>query len=170
MTGVKFERAIRLLVANMPPADENCRKPILPHDVRVGVYLYEKGYRQDVVLAGILHDAIEWSEIDEQTLRKEFGDNVARLVLANTKNDSIADAEEKTMELINRCVQNGEDALIVKAADIIDSFKWYTFQDNRDELRYCARNAEAILKLKPDDFSDRIFEELKSWNDRFRAS
>ena len=88
---IEFEKAVRLLTVHMPPSDEDSRKPILFHDIRVGVYLYENGYKNDVVLAGVLHDAIEWSKVNEQMLRDEFGDNIVRLVAANTKNDSILD-------------------------------------------------------------------------------
>jgi (p)ppGpp synthase/HD superfamily hydrolase len=165
---VEFERAVRFLVEHMPPSDENSRKPIMFHDIRVGVYLYENAYSQDIVLAGVLHDAIEWSDASEQMLRDEFGDNVVKLVLASTKDDLIMDKEEKTNELINRCIQNGQDALIVKAADIIDSFKWYSSQNNESELKnHCVKNANLILKLKPAEFDDKIFVELKSWRDKF---
>lgn len=167
--GIKFEKATRLLTKYLPLSDENSRKPILFHDIRVGVYLYENGYVQDIVLAGVLHDAIEWSKISEQKLRDEFGDNLVKLVLANTKNDSIADKEEKINELIGRCVQSGQDALIVKAADILDSFKWYSSQDNKNELQYCVRNANAILKFKPNNFDDKIFKELKNWQNKFSS-
>jgi len=163
LLNIKFEKAVRFLTEHMPISDKSSRKPVLFHDIRVGVYLYENGYAENVVLAGVLHDAIEWSDADEQTLRKKFGDNVAGMVLACTKNDAIADKEEKTIELIRRCVQNGQDALIVKTADIIDSFKWYSSQDNKDELEYCLRNAKAILKFKPTSYKDRIFDELRKW-------
>jgi (p)ppGpp synthase/HD superfamily hydrolase len=165
--GIEFERAVRLLATHMPLSHEGSRKPILFHDIRVGVYLYEHSYTQDIVVAGVLHDAIEWTSITEQKLRKEFDENVVRLVLANTKDDSITDKNEKTIELIKRCVQNGQDALIVKTADIIDSFKWYSGQENQDELRYCLRNANAIFQFKPSNFDDKIFDELKTWQEKF---
>lgn len=165
---IKFEKAVRILSEYMPESDENSRKPVMFHDIRVGVYLYENGYSEDVVLAGVLHDAIEWSGADEQLLRGEFGDNVVRLIFASTKDDTIVDKVKKTNELIQRCVQNGQDALIVKTADIIDSFKWYASQNNEDELKnHCVKNANAIFKFKPEDFDDKIFNELKSWQERF---
>ncbi len=156
-----FEKAVRFLTKHLPISNETDRKPILFHNIRVGVYLYENGYEPNVVLAGLLHDAIEWSSTDEQILKTEFGDEVTRLVLACTKDDSILDKEEKTKELTQRCVQNGEAALIIKTADIIDSFKWYSAQNNENELEYCQRNARAIFNFKPDGFSDKIFEELE---------
>jgi len=137
------------------------------HDIRVGVFLYNGGYSEDVVLAGLLHDAIEWSSATEEMVRDEFGETVLKLVLANTKNDTIKDKDKKTAELIQRCVKNGQDALIVKTADILDSFKWYASQDNVGELKYCMRNADAIFKYKEKDFVDPIFDELATWIQTF---
>lgn len=163
---IEFEKAVRFLAKYLPPSNETSRKPILFHDIRVGVYLYENGYSEDIILAGVLHDAIEWSDVNEKILHDEFGDNVSSLVLANSKDDSILDKEEKINDSVQRCVQKGQDALIVKAADIIDSFKWYSEQNNKEELQYCLQNANAILKFKSDDFSDKIFDELKKWQDK----
>ena len=47
----EIEKAIRFLTKHMPISEENSRKPILFHDIRVGVYLYENGYKKDMILA-----------------------------------------------------------------------------------------------------------------------
>lgn len=164
---IQFEKAVRLLVEHFPISDETSRKPVLFHDIRVGVYLYEHGYSEDIILAGLLHDALEWSSAPKQLLVDEFGEQVVRLVMASTKDDSITDKHEKTKELITRCIDNGEEALIVKTADILDSFKWYSSQKNVDQLKYCMRNANAIFAHKPDTFNDKIFNELQTWKERF---
>jgi (p)ppGpp synthase/HD superfamily hydrolase len=160
---IEFEKAVRLLAEAFPVSDENTRKPVLFHDIRVGVYLYENNYSREIILAGILHDALEFSSAGEELLREEFGDQVLNLVYACTKDDSIEDPQEKTNELISRCAECGEDALIVKTADILDSFKYYTATENPDQLEYCLRNAKAIMNYKPDEFKDKIFDELKKW-------
>ncbi|MFC1644778.1 HD domain-containing protein [Patescibacteria group bacterium] len=163
---VKFEKAVRMLAEHMPVSDETSRKPVMFHDIRVGVYLYESGYSEDVVLAGVLHDVIEWSEVTEEMVRDEFGDEVLRLILASTKDDSIESGDEKNKELIRRCVENGQNALIIKAADLMDSFKWYFMEDNQDQLQgHCVKNANLILDNLPEDFDDEIFDELKEWRD-----
>lgn len=160
---LEFERAVRWMSQHLPVSEEGSRKPILFHDIRVGMYLYEKEYSQEIVLAGLLHDMLEWSTVREEMLRQEFGDNITRLVKANTKDDSILVKTEKTQELVQRCVAAGQEALIIKAADILDSFQWYSSQKNLSELEYCLRNAQAIFELKPAEFNDKIFEELKLW-------
>lgn len=160
---LEFERAIRFLTERMPVSDETSRKPVLFHNIRVGVSLYERGYAPDIVIAGILHDAIEFAGVLEEELRREFGDEIARLVRATTKDDTIANKEQKTRELIDRAVACSESALIIKTADILDSFHWYSRAENPGELDYCKRNAVAILDMKPETFHDPIFAELKGW-------
>lgn len=162
---IDFEKAVRMLVEYMPPSDETSRKPALFHALRVGVYLYERNYPRDIVLAGVLHDTLEWSGITEEMLKEKFGDRITTLVRACTKDDSIKDPKEKIDELIGRCVHEGHDALIIKAADILDSFVYYTRTNNTKELLYCARNADAIFRFKPEDVDDPIFDELKKWEE-----
>ena len=166
LIGSQFEKAVHILVASRPSADANDRKPALFHDIRVGVYLYDRKYSQEIILAGLLHDALEWYGISEETLRKEFGNAVADMVVACTKDDAIKDPVQKIEKIIRQCVAAGHDALIVKAADIIDSYAWYATTQNENELVYCARNADAIFRLKQTTFDDMIFDELKKWNIR----
>jgi guanosine-3',5'-bis(diphosphate) 3'-pyrophosphohydrolase len=160
---IEFEKALRILVQYLPQSEAGSRKPVLFHDIRVGVYLYENGYSRAIVLGGLLHDAIEWSKVAEEMLQDEFGENITKIVLANTKDRSIENSDERIKDLVKRCVETGKDALIVKAADSLDSFKHYTSTDNKDELEYCRKNSAAIFKHKPEEWQDPVFEELKKW-------
>ena len=171
MLDIEIDRAIRFLVRYLPPSDASSRKPILPHNVRVGNFLreraLERGYSQEMVLAGFLHDVLEWSNANEDTLRKAFGEEIVRLVWASTKDDSIEDKEEKRRELIARCVAEGPEALAVKTADILDSFRFYTEVENESELHgHCIPFADEILRAKPAQWNDPIFDELREWRER----
>jgi (p)ppGpp synthase/HD superfamily hydrolase len=155
---IEFEKAVRMLAEHMPVSEIGSKKPVLFHDIRVGVYLYEKNYSRDIILAGLLHDALEFSDITGEMLKNEFGENVLKIVKACTKDRSIENSDARIDELVKRCAENGQDALIVKAADTLDSFKYYTKENNQSELEYCHKNAEAIFKYKG-DFEDEIFSE-----------
>jgi len=157
---IEFEKALRMLVTHFPVSYEGSRKPILFHVVRVGTYLYENKYSRDAVLAGLLHDALEWSGITDELIRAEFGETVLQLVKANTKDRSIENSDERIEDLAKRAAEAGRDALIIRAADTLDSFKHYTKTNNLSELDYCRKNAQAIFKFKPTNFIDGVFEEL----------
>lgn len=154
---LNFEKGVRMLAKYMSESEENSRKPILFHDIRVGVYLYENNYSDEIVLAGLLHDALEFSEITEKMLKENFGEKVLEIVKANSKDRKISDSDERIEENIRRCVESGEEALIVKMADILDSFKHYTATQNESELEYCRKTMEMIKKHKPENFTDPIF-------------
>lgn len=163
LLNVEFEKAIRLLVERLPISDVTTRKPILAHDIRVGVYLYENGYPRDIVLAGLLHDLFENSDYTQESLSQEFDENVVKLVTANTKDDSIEKAQ-RNEDMIKRCTEAGEAALIVKAADTLDSFKYYLAVNNQDQLQnHCQKIAALIFKYKPANFVDKIFVELQKF-------
>jgi guanosine-3',5'-bis(diphosphate) 3'-pyrophosphohydrolase len=159
---IEFEKAVRMLAEHFPVSEEGSRKPVLFHDIRVGVYLYEKNYSRDIILAGLLHDALEFSDITAEMIAKEFGENVLKIVKACTKDRTIENSDERIDELVKRCAENGQDALIVKVADTLDSFKYYTKENNTGELDYCHKNAEAIFKYKK-DLKNEVLGELGAW-------
>lgn len=167
LLNIAFEKAVRLITQHFPISKPDSRKPVLFHALRVGVRLYEEGYSPDVVLGGLLHDAIEWSDITEQELRQEFGDAVTNIVVANTKNRAIENSTERIKSLARTCVECGQDALIVEAADTIDSFRHYSKTQNENEIQYGVRKAAAIFEYKPKEWNDPIFSELQQWHNRY---
>jgi len=45
---LQFETGLRLLAEKTGMSDLNARKPLLPHVVRVGSFLYKKGYADTI--------------------------------------------------------------------------------------------------------------------------
>lgn len=166
---LEIEKALRFLVKKTPLSNKKSRKPILFHNIRVGTYLYEKQYSLDIVLAGYLHDLLEWTNTTQKEISNLFGKKITKIVTANSKNKKIKNKVLVLEDLIKRCVIIGEKALIVKSADIIDSFRWYEKQNNPEQLIYCYNNAFLILKFKPKKFKDPIFQELKKWKNKYQS-
>jgi len=61
----------------------------ISHPLAVGEILAHMGMDIPSVIAGLLHDALEDTPLDEAYLRREFGDDVARLVVGVTKISAI---------------------------------------------------------------------------------
>jgi (p)ppGpp synthase/HD superfamily hydrolase len=155
----KYKTTIDLLHKSiLENASKN--KPLLPHLLRVGNFLHEGGYSDEVVNAGLLHDIIEWTDSPKEFLREEFGEHVYQIVLANTKNREIADPAERREDYVSRCAKVGIDALIVKAADTLDSYKYYSEQNNPSEIERCRNIAQLILE-KVHASDDLIFKKLQ---------
>ena len=92
---IDIERAVRFLCEYLPESERGSRKPILAHNLRVGQDVYqralENNYSNEGVIGAFLHDILEWSRANDTMLKKNFGKEVYRLVLANTKDRSIQD-------------------------------------------------------------------------------
>lgn len=72
-------------------------KPMIIHPISVAMLLEEYGYDELVVAAGYLHDVVEDTKYTIEDIKKEFGDDVASLVLsASEPNKSLAWEERKT--------------------------------------------------------------------------
>lgn len=165
-TDILCEKAIKFLAEHISYAEQNSRKPRLMHAMRVGMYLYERKYDNEVVVAGFLHDTIEWDGVSAGVIKDAFGENIMSIVLANTKD---RDAENIIIDMIKRCITCGKNALIVKTADIIDSFNWYTAQNNTEELtQHCLRTAQVIMQYKPENWQGDVFEELMKWQEKYK--
>ena len=60
-------------------------KPMIMHPIGVGMLLEEYGYDEKIVAAGYLHDVVEDTKYTIFDIKKEFGDEVANLVMGATE-------------------------------------------------------------------------------------
>lgn len=157
---LEMEMAVRLL-AEYLPSSEGRRKPILMHNLRVGFYLYERGSVREVVLGGLLHDVFEFSEMAVKLVDDTFGKEVQEIVSANTQDDSIEDKTKKWKDMVDRCVEAGEKACIVKTADVLDSLAFYRTAENASEIERSIKIGTYLLERLPDGMEDPIFARLK---------
>jgi (p)ppGpp synthase/HD superfamily hydrolase len=155
----EFEDAIRILTNAMPPAEE-LEKPTLIHNLRVAIYLYTHGYSRQICLGGLLHDAIEDTKITLQEIEERFGKEVSTLVQANTKNNSLQ-GMEKYEELTKRCIEVGQAGAIIKAADILDNYIYYSKINELEGKNWMIKTGNMLLKEIPEIYTDPIFDELK---------
>lgn len=158
MKELEIEKAIRLVSKYFDWSVEMI-KPTLFHSIKVWIYLYTKGYSQDICLAWILHDSLEDTDIKEEEIANLFWSNVLNIVMANTKNKTI-DKNIVNLELIERCSNTSQDALIVKCADVIDNYVYYISINNEKWVNRCIELSNLILKYKQINYNDSIFSRL----------
>jgi hypothetical protein len=91
--------------------------PFIDHPLAVAELLEAHRYPDEVVAAGLLHDVAEHAEVEPDSLRERFGDEVAELVEALTEDASIGDYEERKKEHRERVAEAGEGAAAIFAAD-----------------------------------------------------
>jgi (p)ppGpp synthase/HD superfamily hydrolase len=91
--------------------------PFIEHPLAVADLLAEHGHSEEVVIAGLLHDAIEHAETEPDELRKLFGEEIAELVEALTEDETISDYEERKDEHRERVAAASAEARAIFAAD-----------------------------------------------------
>ncbi len=128
------ESAVRYLVRSFESSGDN-PKPVILHSVRVGMDLYDRGYETHVVIAGVLHDLLEDTAVTSEELRSEFGAAVADIVAAASFDESIEDYSERHDDIYRRCFELGRDAVVVKAADILDNSDYYELAESEELQR-----------------------------------
>ncbi|HSR95170.1 MAG TPA: HD domain-containing protein [Solirubrobacterales bacterium] len=91
--------------------------PFIDHPLAVAELLAEQGYPEEVLAAALLHDVGEHAEMEPDSLRARFGDEVVGLVEAMTEDPAIADYEERKKEHRERVAEAGPEARAIFAAD-----------------------------------------------------
>lgn len=153
----KIELVIKVLTKYFQ--DLVLKKPTLFHSLKVWFYLYDRNYNKDIVLSWFLHDILEDTEITEQEIIDIFWENVLNIVKANSKNPAI-EKEFVNSELIKRCSDYKEDALIVKAADILCNYDYYNRTQNESEITRCINLTKLVKENIKPDYKDKIFDDL----------
>ncbi len=93
--------------------------PFVEHPMAVADLLAEYGHDDELLAAGLLHDALEYTEVGLTTLRERFGMKVALIVSALSEDFEIEPYEERKQELRRRVAATGIEAQRVFAADKI---------------------------------------------------
>lgn len=155
--GFKLEFALKEFVKIFP--EEPMKKPTLYHVTRVATLLWNLDYNEDIQIAGLLHDALEDTEMTRDFIEKNFGKSVLDIVEANTKNENLPKIEALE-DIVKRCSETGLDAMIVKVADIYDNFCFYTKMKNYPEIERCQILMNFVVKYKNPEWQTKIFEKI----------
>lgn len=115
----EIERALFFLSNALQDSGHNT-KPVLLHSIQVAGMLWERGFSQDVVIAAILHDVVEDTDITVERVEQHFGQQVAQYVDALT----ISDTQDVTQSF-TRTAEIGSEALSIRAADLIQNSHYY---------------------------------------------
>jgi len=129
---IEVERAVSFLIDSVSKNNNNS-KPVMLHSLRVAMYLLKKGYEKIIIQAALLHDLVEDAEVSLDNLEKEFGIEVSSLIDAVSYRVKIEDKTEMNKEMFERCISHGRDALVLKAADLLDNSFYIKKVEKRED-------------------------------------
>jgi guanosine-3',5'-bis(diphosphate) 3'-pyrophosphohydrolase len=94
--------------------------PYINHPIALANVLANEAGVDDerVLIAAILHDTVEDTETTEQELIREFGQEIAAIVMEVTDNKTLAKAERKRLQVVHAATISRR-AKLVKLADKI---------------------------------------------------
>lgn len=137
-------------------------KPYLLHPFSVAIELAKNGADDDLICAGLLHDTIEDGGVTPEALKREFGDEVLRLVLFDTEDKSLSWTERKTVTLRALAECDRRCAMMVCAdklsniRDIAASLEkegeavWTKFRRGRETQEWLYRSYVKVLERLSD--------------------
>ena len=91
--------------------------PFIVHPIEVGTLLYESGAADEVIAAGVLHDALEKTDATTYDIYARFGRRVGDIVCAVSHDPGIPGYTRRKGALRDQVARAGDDALTVFAAD-----------------------------------------------------
>lgn len=136
--------------------------PYLTHPLEVlGNLRYLGGIEdEDVLVAGVLHDVLEETEVTEHALRDRFGKKVAKIVVAVTRSEPTSEETQglskgeiwalRSERLLDEIRQMPPDAHRIKLADRISNLqaKQRTFKPKKLE-RYLGQTRTMLEIIPP---------------------
>ncbi|MBR6531353.1 MAG: bifunctional (p)ppGpp synthetase/guanosine-3',5'-bis(diphosphate) 3'-pyrophosphohydrolase [Clostridia bacterium] len=107
-------------------------EPYIIHPVQVALILYKLGMDSESMVAALLHDVVEDTELTEDDVKKEFGEDVANLVEGVTKLGKVPlfTKEEQQAENVRKMLMAmSQDirVIIIKLADRIHNMRTLAF-------------------------------------------
>lgn len=95
----------------------------LDHVLEVATLLHDAGFDEELIAAGLLHDAVERGTATETGLRAEMGDGITSLVLALTEDGSLESFAERKAALRGQVRAAGPRAMAIYAADKLSDIR-----------------------------------------------
>ncbi|MEA9985123.1 MULTISPECIES: RelA/SpoT family protein [Subtercola] len=125
-------------------------EPYITHPVAVAQILAELGIGTKTIAAALLHDTVEDTDYSLDSLRAEFGDEVAMLVDGVTKLDKVKYGESAQAETVRKMiVAMSKDirVLIIKLADRLHNARTWGFVSPESSTRKAQETLEIYAPL-----------------------
>lgn len=96
--------------------------PYISHPYAVGLILMSEGCSEEVVIAGILHDTVEDTDLTLDCIKKSFGQSIAEIVDGCSEDKSLRWRERKT-ERIEALKTASTEVCLVTSADKLHNLR-----------------------------------------------
>jgi GTP pyrophosphokinase len=122
--------------------------PYVTHPLAVAMMLAELGLDTTTLIAALLHDTVEDTDLTLSQVRAEFGDEVAVLVDGVTKLDGAKWGDRAEAETFRKMILVAADdlrVLVIKLADRVHNLRTLRFHPKREKRERIARASQELL-------------------------
>jgi hypothetical protein len=145
--------------------------PYIAHIMEVMQILIENSCREEVVIAGILHDTLEDTDTTPDEIKKLFGKEVLSIVQSETEDKSLSWLERKSIT-IKHLHSSSEETMLVCCADKLSNIRsiyadlknigekvWERFNAPKEKIKWYYDNIlEEITKISSVDMYNDLSE------------
>lgn len=157
----EIEKAISYLVTNYNESGHN-PKPVILHSLRIANMLMEMGYDKKIIIGAVLHDVIEDTNVTNEQLREDFGQEVLDLVIAVSYDESISDPIGQYKDMYDRVLAYGKDAVVLKSVDIAVNSLYIDLVPDTNKRRQLVEKGTYFLNLVEAFSSEPAWQLLKN--------
>ena len=171
----QIEKAYKMASAAHKDQKRRSGEPYIIHPVSVAIILAELELDKESIIAGILHDIVEDTDVTLEQVRQEFGDEVALLVDGVTKLTQLSYSKDKVEiqaeNLRKMFLAMAKDirVIVVKLADRLHNMRTLEYMNtkkqaekSRETMDIYAPLADRLgiskIKIELDDLSLRYLE------------
>ncbi|MFN3692923.1 MAG: HD domain-containing protein [Candidatus Paceibacteria bacterium] len=117
-----------------------------------------------IIIGAVLHDVIEDTNVTNEQLREDFGQEVLDLVIAVSYDESISDPIEQYKEMYDRVLAYGKDAVVLKSVDIAVNSLYIDLVPDSNKRRQLVEKGTYFLDLVEAFSSEPAWQLLKIRN------
>ncbi|PID31665.1 hypothetical protein CR970_04610 [Candidatus Saccharibacteria bacterium] len=140
-----IEKALFFLSNALQESGHNT-KPVMLHSIQVAEMLWERGFSEDTVIAAVLHDVVEDTDVTIEEVKQAFGVQVAHYVDVLTISDS-----QDIKRSFDRAAELGSEVLSIRAAGLIQNSYYYSLAPSdmkerlHDKFAYFMELSDGLL-------------------------
>jgi len=145
-----IERAYRVADRAHEGQTRRSGEPYITHPIAVAQILAELGLGPKTIAAALLHDTVEDTGYPLETLREEFGDEVAMLVDGVTKLDRVKYGDSAQAETVRKMIvamSRDIRVLVVKLADRLHNARTWGFVPAESAMRKAQETLDIYAPL-----------------------
>lgn len=155
---VSLEKAIDFLIQKHSGQTRYSKEDYYIHPIEVAEIILDWGYDAPMIIAALLHDSVEDSEVTFEEIQKEFGSEVALHIFAVTNNTISKDSIQKAIKIL----EISPKSLVIKLADRLHNMRTIKYMSREKQIQKSQETLTLYVPIARHFKMYEVAEELKN--------